>query len=237
MKTTVYTSIFGGYDTLYDNQYLTDGVDYTCFTDSNIKSDTWKVVKSTPLYTDSNRNAKKYKLLPHRYLKQYEYSLWIDGNFTVIGNIDILVEKYLKDSNIAFFNHQNTSLDPRNCIYQEASTILNAGKINMQRTPERGILNYKDNPKTIINQVQRYQNEGYPQNNGLIKGGIIIRRHNENDVISAMEAWWEEVKYNSKRDQLSFNYIAWKQNLKFNYIEGDLRNNEFFTNSSHTGKK
>ena len=52
-----------------------------------------------------------------------------------------------------------------------------------------------------------------------------------------MESWWEEVKYNSKRDQLSFNYVAWLHNLKFNYIEGDLRNNEFFTHSSHTGKK
>ena len=53
-----------------------------------------------------------------------------------------------------------------------------------------------------------------------------------------MESWWEEVKYNSKRDQLSFNYIAWLHNLKFNYIEGDLRNNEFFTHSSgHIGKK
>ena len=52
-----------------------------------------------------------------------------------------------------------------------------------------------------------------------------------------MEKWWNEVKYNSKRDQLSFNYVAWKQNLKFNYIDGDLRNNEFFDHIGHTGKK
>ena len=107
----------------------------------------------------------------------------------------------------------------------------------MQKTPERGMLNYKDDPEIIQNQIQRYQKEGYPVNNGLIKGGIILRRHNEKDVINAMESWWEEVKYNSKRDQLSFNYVAWLHNLKFNYIEGDLRNNEFFTHSSHTGKK
>jgi len=225
-KKVTYTSVFGGFDDIEPSK-LPKGWDFKSFSEKN----------SIPLYKDSNRDAKKYKLLPHRYLSQYEYSLWVDGNFKVVGDIDILVEKYLKDTNLAFFNHQNTILDPRNCIYQEAETILNFGAINMQRTPERGMLNYKDNPKIIQKQIKKYQNEDYPINNGLIKGGVILRRHNEKDVIKAMEAWWEEVKYNSKRDQLSFNYIAWKQNLKFNYIEGDLRNNKFFTHSSHIGKK
>tara|TARA_B100000963_G_C22623057_1_gene670923 strand:+ start:1295 stop:1978 length:684 start_codon:yes stop_codon:yes gene_type:complete len=225
-KKVVYTSIFGNFDKV-EKSLLPKGWEFKIFNESN----------SIPLYKDNNRNAKKYKLLPHRYLNDYEYSLWIDGNFKVIGNIEPFIEKYLSNANIAFFNHKNTSLDPRNCIYQEANAIFHFGQINMQRSPERGLLNYKDNPEIIKNQVIRYQNEGYPPNNGLIKGGIILRRHNSPDVIDAMEAWWEEVKYNSKRDQLSFNYIAWKHKLKFNYIDGDLRNNEFFSHTSHTGKK
>ena len=52
-----------------------------------------------------------------------------------------------------------------------------------------------------------------------------------------METWWNEIKYNSKRDQLSFNYIAWKNNLKFNYIEADARDNKYFFNHGpHAGK-
>ena len=70
MRIAIYTSIFGGYDKLNENQYKMDGVDYLCFTDSDIKSDTWDVIKSTPIYGDPNRNAKKYKILPHRYLAQ-----------------------------------------------------------------------------------------------------------------------------------------------------------------------
>tara|TARA_Y100001963_G_scaffold153577_1_gene240612 strand:- start:488 stop:1168 length:681 start_codon:yes stop_codon:yes gene_type:complete len=221
----IYTSVFGNYDKVKESK--SPGWDFNLFSDKN----------ALPLYKDNSRNAKKFKILPHRYLNNYEYSLWIDGNFIVIGDIDILVKEYLKDANIAFFNHQNTSLDPRNCIYQEATAIFHLGKINNQKNPERGILNFKDNPETIINQINKYQNENYPPNNGLIKGGVILRRHNEEDVINAMEAWWEEIKYNSKRDQLSFNYIAWKQNLKFNYIEGDIRKNQFFNHTSHTGKK
>jgi hypothetical protein len=222
----VYTSIFGGFD---DIQKVTvpSNWDFKCFSENN----------SLPLYKDSNRNAKKFKLLPHRYLSNYEYSIWIDGNFKITGDIDVLVDKYLSDSNIAFFNHQNTTIDSRNCIYQEAAAIFQLGEINMKRSPERGTKNYKDDPNVINKQIQRYYADNYPQNNGLIKGGIIIRRHNEADVINAMERWWNEVKYNSKRDQLSFNYVAWKQNLKFNYIDGDLRNNEFFDHTGHTGKK
>ena len=67
---------------------------------------------------------------------------------------------------------------------------------------------------------------------------VVFRRHNENDCINAMEDWWSEIKYNSKRDQLSFNYIAWKNKLNFNYIPGDSRDNKYFLRiGKHKGKK
>lgn len=235
-KIAIYTSIFGGYDNLQEQPSI-DGVDYICFTDSKIESSTWDIVPSLPLYKDPNRNAKKYKILPHRYLKKYEYSIWIDGNFSIVSDPKILLKKYLTDKNIAFFNHQNTALDPRNCIYKEAEAIFTLGQQNFQRTPERGEKNFKDNPDIISKQINKYKNEGYPSNNGLIKGGVILRKHNEPDVIETMENWWEEIKYNSKRDQLSFNYVAWKNDLEYNFIPGDLRNNNLFKqNSKHKGK-
>ena len=57
--------------------------------------------------------------------------------------------------------------------------------------------------------------------------------------MKAMEDWWTEIKYGSKRDQLSFNYVAWKNDLKFNYIDGDSRKNEYFERDTgpHMGKK
>jgi len=46
------------------------------------------------------------------------------------------------------------------------------------------------------------------------------------------------LKHNSKREQLSFNYIAWKEKLKFGYIQGDSRNNKYFTHMGrHKGNK
>ena len=226
-KRIIYTSVFGGYDEVAKQK--SDGWSWKCFNEDN----------SLSLYEDNNRNAKRFKVLPHRYLQDYEYSVFIDGNMSVRGNLDELVDKYLKDSNVAFFNHKNNILDSRDCPYKEAQTILDLGNKNMKLTPERGILNYKDNPYLIQEQFTKYSMLGFPKDKGLITGMVILRRHNEADCIETMEDWWTEIKYNSKRDQLSFNYCAWKNDLKFNYMDGDSRDNEYFYRSTnaHIGKK
>ena len=224
----VYTSVFGNYDDIIE-QKLPSGWDWKCFSEEN----------SLSLYSDNTRNAKRFKVLPHRYLSEYDYSIFIDGNMTVVGDVNELIDDYLSDSNVAFFSHGGNSLDGRNCVYDEARTIFELGEKNMKLTPERGILNYKDNPNVISKQIEKYSLLGYPQKNNLITGMVIVRRHNEKDCIQTMEDWWNEIKYNSRRDQLSFNYVAWKNNLKFNYIDGDSRNNKYFVRdtSAHKGKK
>ena len=233
MKIAVYTSIFGGYDNLIEDQFQMEGVDYICFTDRDIESKTWKVVKSTPIYNDPNRNAKKYKVLPHRYLKDYDWSVWVDGNIKIISDIRPLCNGDV----YKLYDHMQV-FDTRNCIYDEAQAILNFGKINSERYPEKGIKNWKDNPRLIVEQMNRYISEGYPKQNGLATTPIMVRSHHDEDVIKHNEDWWSEIKYNSKRDQLSFNYIAWKNDFNFVYLQGDSRNNEYFVSmGKHIGKK
>ena len=217
----VYTSVFGNYDDIVKPKLLS-GWDWKCFSEKN----------SLSLYTDNTRNAKRFKVLSHRYLKEYEYSIFIDGNMYVVGNVDELIEKYLSDSNVAFFNHSQNQLDPRDCIYDEYNAIIHLGNSDPNK-------NYKDDPNVMNEQVNRYYKEGYPPHNGLITGMVILRRHNEKDCIKVMEDWWTEIKYGSRRDQLSFNYVAWKNNLKFNYMDGDSRNNLYFTRDTnpHKGSK
>ena len=41
---------------------------------------------------------------------------------------------------------------------------------------------------------KRYKNEKFPDNNGLIESCLIIRKHNEKDVILQMEKWYEEIE-------------------------------------------
>lgn len=235
MRIAIYTSIFGGYDELIEDQFQEEDVDYICFTDRELESKTWRIVKSLPLYEDPNRNAKKYKVLPHRYLQKYDWSVWIDGNIKVRSSIKSLC----KGNPYKLFDHMQVEpFDRRNCIYEEAQAILDFGNINYQRTPEKGIKNWKDNPYLIVDQIKRYQSEGYPANNGLSTTPIMVRNHNNAEVVVHNEAWWKEIKHNSKRDQLSFNYIAWKHKLNFQHLVGDSRNNAYFISmGKHKGKK
>jgi hypothetical protein len=226
-KKIVYTSVFGNYDDVVEPK-LPSGWDWKCFSEEN----------NLPLYEDNMRNAKRFKILPHRFLSEYEISIYIDGNYIIRRDVGELVEKYLNDTNAAFHNHNSQpAYDKRNCIYAEANTILMFGEKNMKITPKRGMKNYKDNPNLIINQMQRYMDSGYPEDNGLITGGVILRNHNEKDCIEVMEDWWKEIRYGSKRDQLSFNYVAWKNKFRFNYINSDCRDNSYFYLDKHTGKK
>tara|TARA_Y100000034_G_scaffold12174_1_gene12777 strand:- start:3266 stop:4885 length:1620 start_codon:yes stop_codon:yes gene_type:complete len=221
MNKVIYTAIIGGYDELIEPDFKPDGWDFVCFTNRDLKSNTWEIRKTLPLYGDNTRTARKHKLLAHRLFPDYDYSLWIDGNIKVRDDVNELLS-HLDDCNYATYNHLQNTLDPRDCIYEEAFTILELGIKNGG--------NYKDDPELIKRQMERYVEEGFPKNNGLVVQMEVLRRHNEDDVVYSMEKQWIELKHNSKREQLSFNYIAWKNNLKFNYIQGDSRNNKYFLN-------
>lgn len=91
-----------------------------CFTDNpNVKSNIWKIIPMEHSTLDNNRKAKQYKLFPHKYLSQYEYSFWIDGTFQIKGSIREYIYKYLKNPIL------NVLHDERICIYDEA--IVSAG--------------------------------------------------------------------------------------------------------------
>jgi hypothetical protein len=231
----VYTAIIGGYDTLNEPLVKPNGVDFVCFTDRDMESDIWEIRKVIPLYTDNTRTARKYKVLPHRWFPNYDISIWLDGNKTIVGDVLKYIE-YLGDSELALFDHMQC-FDKRNCVYDEANAILNFGKINSKKTPERGIKNWKDNPLIIVEQMKKYTSEGYPKDNGLAFTCGLIRKHNSKSTRNLMETWWTEIKYGSKRDQLSFNYAVWKSNFNFVYLPGDGRSDGIISHINHIGKK
>ena len=230
MKKVIYTSIIGGYDSLEEPKYIPKGYDFICFTDQEINNPNsiWKIKKVLPLYKDSTRTARKYKILPHRFLPEYDLSIWVDGNELVVGDVNKMLEKYLENENMAVYNHMSC-WDRRDCVYQEAQALFNLGI--------KDSTNWKDNPKIISEQMNRYNKEGYPPNNGLIVSGVMFRRHNSPQVIKCMEFWWEELKKGSKRDQLSFNYSSWKTKTNFNWINQDIRNDGYFLEVKHNKSK
>ena len=71
-KKVIYTSIFGSEYYLHEPSVKLDGWDFLCFTDNpDYESDTWKVLHTAKIYGGA-RDSKKPKILPHRYLKDYD---------------------------------------------------------------------------------------------------------------------------------------------------------------------
>lgn len=229
MKKVIYTTIIGKYDILEEPSFIPEGYDFICFTDQKINkpNSIWEIRQVLPLYKDNTRTARKYKILPHRFLPEYDISIWTDGNELVVGDINKLQEKYLKDKNMAIYNHMSC-WDKRDCVYEEAKAIFNLGNQNN---------NWKDDPLIITKQMERYVSEQYPPNGGLIVSGVMFRKHNKKDVIDCMETWWTELKYGSRRDQLSFNYAAWKCNTQFNWINQDIRDDGYVLEVKHNHQK
>ena len=126
-KIVVYTCITGGYDNLADPKVVTPGVDYVCFTDNMaMKSKVWKLRKM-PEELSKYSNVKQQrgvKILAHRYLTEYDISIWVDGAVIVQGDI----KNYLKLLDLDMYSVFIPEHPVRKCIYAEKDARARTGK-------------------------------------------------------------------------------------------------------------
>jgi len=218
----IYTCISGNYDSLIDPTYVTEGFDYICFTDNeNFKSDIWDI-RPLPKETEELSQVKKQryvKINPHKLLPEYDISIWVDGNVSIKGDLNEFIDSVIKDD-ISIYVPQHPS---RNCIYAESKAVISMKK---------------DKKENVEPQIKRYEEEGFPKNYGLLQSNILLRKHNESDCIRLMESWFEELKNNSHRDQLSFNYVLWKNSdINILYMDKFIYKSKWFKwNASHSSK-
>ena len=210
----IYTAIIGDYDDLKEPQYI-DNAHYVCYTDQkNIKSNTWEIryIDEVPK-KDRAVVVRKYKTLPHLFFPEYDTSIWIDASFQIKGSLIDIMKKYQKCSNMLLLPHYE-----RFCIYDEAAycMVINRG-----------------NKTEILSQIKKYLEEKYPENNGLLAGGFIVRNHMESNVRKLMKLWYSEIENNSKRDQISLPYVIWKQSFIYDLINIRYNNNAWFINKRH----
>ena len=196
-RIVVYTCITGGYDNLKKLSCLTSGVDYVCFTDNkDLKSNIWEIrpIPEELLGYSKVKQQRAVKILPHRYLPDYDISIWIDANMDVKGDVKSFLST-LDFTKYSVFIPEHPS---RKCIYKEKNECIRLKKIT------------GDGINLADKQISRYRSAGFPENEGLVQSNIVIRRHNDEYSKKLMELWWSELKDYSHRDQLSFNYALWK---------------------------
>ena len=214
----IYTCITNGYDSLYEIQSYISDYDFICYTDNpHLKSRTWEI-RNIPDHIKTLSYVKQQRYIkthPHELFPEYDISIWIDGNIDILEDPTPLINEYC----VEVPEHP-----ARNCIYKEGKECI------AQR---------KDTSTNINKQLNRYKKEGFPNNYGLIQSGIIIRRHNNEKCIKLMNAWWNEIEKGSHRDQLSFNYVLWKNNdIDIFYLDKTLfKSKYFYWNKGHGNKE
>ncbi len=211
-RIAVYTAIFGDRDTYKIPPQLGKNYAFFLFTDNPPKdAPPWVTVipMKPPIPGDPIRSSKCVKLRPEVWLPGENITLWIDGSM-LIKHFDGL-EKSIDKYDAALFPHP-----VRRCIYEE-------GKVCISRK--------KDTAQLISSQMQRYRTERYPERNGLVASAGVLRR-NTKAVAEFNKVWWDQVKYGSRRDQLSCNYALWKtktpQAALDDGLAGDVRHNKWW---------
>ena len=217
-RRVVYTAVFGNYDHLPPVN-LAWSCDFICFTDSRtLVSPGWKVIVCELNGESPAQANRRYKILAHEYLADYELSLYIDANIRILLDPNSLFTKYLQHGIIAIPKHQD-----RDCAYEEARTCIMRGLVNTEITAR---------------QMERYAINGFPKKSGMTENGIIFRNHNERAVTELMNHWWQEYCNGGRRDQLSLPYLIWKHNVAVQeVVEGPRITALYFSIQLHASDK
>jgi hypothetical protein len=203
MKKAIYTAVFNNYDSIKRPKYVNEDYDYVLFVDEQTYKKQFKAIQGSIFDVrrledgeDPLMQSKDIKINPHKYLSEYDYTIYIDGSFMQVGD----VSKFTSQSKKTF---QTCKHPRRNCAYEEALVCIRQGL---------------DYPPRMQRQMKKYEQEGFPKSFGLCMGGIISRKNNKK-CNNINDAWWNEIKTFSRRDQLSINYVLWKLKEKIGVCE------------------
>jgi hypothetical protein len=215
LKIAVYSCITGGYEPFRHNQ-ATVGADFFMFSDKYERSKVWHFIEATKLFKDPRRNARYHKILAHEFFPNYDVWFWIDGSMEIKASPLYLVKEWMPYNDITLFRHPD-----RDCVYDEA--VVCRGK-------------QYDYPKVIDKQMMKYRRAGYPRKNGLSETKILIR-YNTPKVVQFNKAWHYELMTGSLRDQLSFDYVAWKHKMRVNRVAPMQKGQKAFFYHKHEEKR
>jgi TOD1/MUCI70, glycosyltransferase-like domain len=202
----VYTCLFGYAERFNDFAYERDDrLTYVCFTDDpELRSDFWQIRLMSRELLDAARAAKRIKALAHRFLPEFDGSLYIDNTVRLKVPPATLFDRYLAPSHAPFvcFRHPW-----RDCVYDEGDAVVE---------------HQLDDPDRVRKQMAFYRHIGYPAHAGLAKATLMLRRHNDPALVPVMERWHQQVLRHSLRDQLSLNPSAWFDGFQIRYLDLDF---------------
>ena len=186
MKKVIYTCLTGGYDKLRQPIAADPSFDYVCFTDdaSKGREGIWEL-RPIPLQADAVTRARYVKLQPHKFLPEYDLSVFMDANLCISGEeFYAQVEKAAQAALVAGLPHPQ-----RECVWDELRYCYLKDKLSTAQAFRHHAFLSKT---------------GMPRHWGLYETNILLRHHNEPSVVALDDKWWELFSGCCSRDQLTF---------------------------------
>jgi hypothetical protein len=186
-RLVVYTVLIGKKAEL-NNIPKSMGVDYVCLTDQeDLQSNGWQIRKITSMWpADFPRSSRHPKINAHLYFNEYSRSIYVDSSVQLTVDPEKLWSKLVNSNEVVFGGI------PHSFHLNMLEEIISVSK-----------LGYESN--SVLNtQVESFVGV-FPEflSTRPIWGGVLARRHNHPDCVSAMEIWFSMITEHSRRDQLS----------------------------------
>lgn len=198
-KYVIYTSITGGYDKIPDYKYLDPEFDYICFSNEYENGSYvghWKIKNISQKIKDPRRLSRFPKMNPHLVLPEYEYSVWVDGNISIISsNVYDEIKKQIK-GNVLWSGIIHPD---RDCVFEEIKFCLSKGKDTVYNLIKTG----------LFLRLHRF-----PRQAGLLENNFLIRKHTDPAIIKVDADWWNLYKNFSWRDQITLPYVLSDKNFR-----------------------
>jgi hypothetical protein len=208
-----YTVITGNYDPPPPAPQQ-PGWDCILFTDRpEMPAPGWRIVTLTG-EGDAARLSRLPKILPHKYLPEYEYSIYVDAHLYLAAPSLNNLGAFVQWAPFAACRHGE-----RHCVYDELVACARIGKVEAAAT---------------IKEAERLAAQRVPADLDLFEGGVLLRRHNDPEVVRLQEAWWQEYcAALVPRDQTSLAVALWRTGGRVHPFSRDRRQKWFAQQRLH----
>ena len=168
----IYTCLTGGYDRLEQPAVTDPSWDYVCFTDTDGQDGFWQLRKIPFDSPDPVTRSRFPKLLPHKVLADYEYSVYLDANLQITDAEFYQVIEQRMEENARFAQVEHPR---RDCVYEELRYCYLKDRISTC---------------TAFRLHRKWMGEALPRHGGLYENNLILRAHNDPEIMALDEAWW-----------------------------------------------
>lgn len=211
---TVFTAIFWKFDVLKLQPKQDIPVKFVCFYDEKPDMEDW-AEEQREIRID-NRFKHLSNPIRSKFFRTHPFdffdgdTIWIDGSW-----------RLLRDDSVSFF----VGREDKSCVistikHPERSTIESEAKFCIDRVKYRWL--------PMLEQIEFYKNIWYKDESWLSAVWLIFMKKNAG-VISMLNFRWWEILLRWQMDQLSFEFARWALPVQHEYIDINLRDNDYIS--------